>query len=50
MASCPIAVKGATTRAVNTESGVDLTITAGDPVSQRRIVELTARHEMRSGR
>jgi hypothetical protein len=45
MANCPTAVNGATTRAVNTESGVDLTITADDPVSQRRIVELAARHE-----
>ncbi|HEX8114356.1 MAG TPA: hypothetical protein VF516_41785 [Kofleriaceae bacterium] len=45
MANCPTAVQGAVTRAVNTEFGVDLTITADDPVSQRRIVELAARHE-----
>jgi hypothetical protein len=45
MANCPTAVKGAVTRSVNTEFGVDLTITSDDPVSQRRIVELAARHE-----
>lgn len=45
MANCPTAVKGAVTRAVNTEFGVDITITADDPVSQRRIIGLAARHE-----
>ena len=45
MTNCPTAVKGAVTKAVNTEFGVDLTITADDPASQRRIVELAARHE-----
>jgi hypothetical protein len=45
MTNCPTAVKGAVTRASNTESGVDLTITADDPASQRQIVELAARHE-----
>lgn len=45
MANCPSAVKGAVTRAVNTEFGVELTITADDPASQRRIIELAARHE-----
>jgi hypothetical protein len=45
MANCPTAVPGAVTRAVNTEFGVDLTITADDPASQRRIIELAARHE-----
>ena len=45
MANCPTAVRGAVTRAVNTEFGVDLTITADDPASQRRILELAARHE-----
>jgi hypothetical protein len=45
MTNCPTAVKGAITRAVNTASGVDLTIIADDPVSQRRIVELADLHE-----
>lgn len=45
MANCPTAVQGAVTRAVNTEFGVDLTITADDPASQRRIAELAALHE-----
>jgi len=44
MANCPTAVAGAATRAVNTESGIDLTITADDPASQRRIFELADLH------
>jgi hypothetical protein len=50
MTGCPTAVQGAVTRAVHTEFGVDLTITAftitaDDPASQRRIVELADLHE-----
>jgi len=45
MQNCPVAVAGATTRMTNTPSGVDLTITADDPASQRRIIELAALHE-----
>lgn len=45
MRNCPTAVAGATTRAANTPFGVDLTITADDAASQRRIVELSAIHE-----
>ena len=45
MQNCPAAVTGATTRSSNTPFGVDLTITADDPASQRRIAELAALHE-----
>lgn len=45
MRNCPTAVAGATTQATNTAFGVDLTITANDPASQRRIIELAAKHE-----
>jgi hypothetical protein len=45
MRNCPTAVDGATTRATNTAFGIDLTITAADPASQRRILELAALHE-----
>ena len=45
MTNCPTAVPGATTHAVNTEFGVELTITAEDPAAQRRIADLAARQE-----
>jgi hypothetical protein len=45
MKNCPTAVAGATTQATNAAFGVDLTITAAEPASQRRIVELAALHE-----
>lgn len=45
MRNCPAAVAGATTQATNTAFGVDLTITANDPATQRRIIELSAMHE-----
>lgn len=45
MRNCPTAITGATTRATNTPSGVDLTITVNDPLGQRRLVELAAIHE-----
>lgn len=45
MRNCPTAVPGAVTRAVNTPYGVDLTITATELASQRRIVELAGIHE-----
>jgi hypothetical protein len=45
MRNCPTAVAGATTEAANTTFGVDLTITAAEPTSQRRILELAALHE-----
>lgn len=45
MRNCPTAVAGATTQAANTTFGVDLTITATEPASWRRILELAALHE-----
>ena len=45
MRNCPTAVTGATTNASNTPFGVELTITADNPASQRRIIELAAVHE-----
>lgn len=45
MRNCPTSVSGATTQAANTAFGVDLTITAAKPASQRRILELAALHE-----
>jgi hypothetical protein len=48
MKNCPAAVAGATTRATNSEFGVELTITADDPANQRRIIELAAMHERMS--
>jgi TusA-related sulfurtransferase len=45
MRNCPSALAGATTRVIDTEDGVDLEITATDPVVQRQIIELAIVHE-----
>lgn len=45
MRNCPSALAGATTRVIDTKDGVDLEITAPDPVVQRQIVELAIVHE-----
>jgi hypothetical protein len=45
MRNCPTAIAGTTTQAINTPFGVDLTITAKDPITLRRIVEIAATHE-----
>lgn len=45
MLNCPSALPGAVTRTTNTESGVDLQITATDRAVSRRIIELAALHE-----
>jgi len=45
MRNCPSALPGATTQVIATKDGVDLVITAPDPVVQRQIVELAIVHE-----
>ena len=45
MRNCPSALVGATTRVIDTEDGVDLEITATDPVVQKQIIELAIVHE-----
>jgi len=45
MRNCPSALAGATTRVIDTEDGVDLEITATDPVVLRQIIELAIVHE-----
>jgi len=45
MRNCPSSLAGSSTRATNTEAGVDLEITAADPAVQQKIVELATMHE-----
>jgi len=44
MRNCPSALVGARTRIVETKDGVDLVITASDPVVRRQIVDLAIVH------
>lgn len=45
MRNCPTAVPGANVTSTHSEFGVEIEVTAPDPASQRRIIELAAMHE-----
>jgi len=45
MRNCPTAVSGANVTSTHSEFGVEIEVTAPDPASQRRIIELAAMHE-----